>query len=117
MKKERELPKEVKDVIGRFFPKKSYDYYDNPNWKIKLFRGFYWVISIAFLSGIPILEWMTLLKTQLMIYTPLSYDSILFIRDVIKWLLVISCFTGGFLGIVYLELKLSKNKWVRWLEK
>jgi hypothetical protein len=117
MKKERELPKEVEDVIGKFFPKKSCDYYDNPNWKIRLFRGFYWVYSLAFIATLPFQEWMTLIRTQLMIDTRLSLDSIMFISGVIEWLIIIPVITFGFVGVGFLEIMLSKTKWARWLEK
>jgi hypothetical protein len=116
-KEDREKDKEVKDMLARIFPKKSYDYYDNPNWKIKLFRGFYWVYSIGFIASIPAQEWMTLIRTQLMIDTRLSLDSIMFISGVIEWLIIIPVVIGGFFGVFYLELKLSKTKWARWLEK
>jgi len=117
MKKERELPKEVKDVIGKFFPKRSCDYYDNPNWKIRLFRWFYWVYSLAFIANLPFQEWMNTIAVQLVIYVPLSMDRLMFISDVLEWLIIIPVITFGFVGVVFLELKLSKTKWARWLEK
>ena len=60
---------------------------------------------------------MNTIAVQLVIYVPLSMDSLMFISDVLEWLIIIPVITFGFVGVVFLELKLSKTKWARWLEK
>jgi len=117
MDKEEEKERQRAIKATRHIGRNATDYYDNPNWKIRLFRGVYWVYSIAFIAGLPFEEWMTIIEVQLVRYTPLSIGSIYSIIDVIEWLIVIPVITVGLGLMIILEFKFSKTKCAIWLEK